>query len=137
VIIGSDRDTYQLKVVQVIKGNQTKQSSNRDAAIVKFKNKSVSRIEVLRDGENIVLAGFDGINQLLESYYVFVKQYQVLVRDQKDNTKDLYKIKNAAAKEPKVGAGNLNILVRKDDLNTVIDYRTKAKITSGGGNTQA
>jgi hypothetical protein len=126
VIIGSDKDTYQLKVVQVIKGNQTKQSSNRDAAIVKFKNRSVNRIEVLRDGENIVLAGFDPDNQLLESYYVFVKQNQVLVRDKKDNTKDLYQIKNAAAKDKDKlkGEGNLNILVRKDDLNTVIDYRT-------------
>jgi hypothetical protein len=104
---------------------------------VKFENGYVWRIEVLRDGENIVLAGFDARNQLLESYYVFVKQYQVLVRDKKDNTKDSYKIKNYAKKDPLLGSGNLNILVRKDHLNTVIDYRAKAKIPANGGNTQA
>ena len=66
-----------------------------------------------------------------------VKQYQIFLRDQTENQDDNYAIVNAAAKSKSQGGGQLQILSQKDDLNTVINYKTKAKITQGGGNTQA
>jgi hypothetical protein len=82
VMIGDDCLDKTKWVVQVFRGNQNKLANNRGAGIIRLDpTVPINRVQVLREGENILIIAYDEKDVIVASRIVFVNQYQISVQD--------------------------------------------------------
>lgn len=82
VMIGTDCLDKTKWVVQVFRGNQNKLANNRGAGIIKLApTGTIASVQVLREGENILIIAYDEQDDMVAARIVFVNQYQITVLD--------------------------------------------------------
>jgi hypothetical protein len=82
VMIGKDCLDKTKWVVQVFRGNQNKLANNRGAGIIRLDPTGpIASVQVLREGENILIIAYDEKDDIVAGRIVFVNQYQITVKD--------------------------------------------------------
>lgn len=133
------RNLYGNRMVDVIKGN-TKLANNRNSGKIIFKSDTISRVDIVQHGSDMVAIGFDKNSTIKEIYHIFVKQYQIFLENNSSNFNAKITLQGSDSSHSAIATGSLEldmiepslfpkVSVNKDvkcaiDTNNEIDLET-------------